>query len=157
MRSQEVVGLPSTIARSRRLIGLASLGLVLVLAALTYVHFWHRWPIGVGPAGPRVSRETFGKSWLDRQVLLVGIGDSITAGFGATPGHSYFSRLVANPGDEFEDMKGLCLSAVLPRLKATNVAVSGSISREHLERQIARLGRADSNTLGLIVITTGGN
>jgi len=42
-------------------------------------------------------------------------------------------------------------------LKATNVAVSGSISREHLERQIARLGRADSNTLGLIVITTGGN
>ena len=154
---QEAVGLASTVPRSRRLIGLMLLGLVLVLAALTYVHFWHRWPIGVGPAGPRVSRETFGKSWLDRQVLLVGIGDSITAGFGATPGHSYFSRLVANPGDEFEDMKGLCLSAVLPRLKATNVAVSGSISLEHLERQIARLGRADSNTLGLIVITTGGN
>ena len=54
-------------------------------------------------------------------------------------------------------MRGICLSAVLPSLRVTNLAVSGSTSIEHIERQLPRLPMADSNLLGIIVITTGGN
>ena len=51
-------------------------------------------------------------------MLLLGLGDSVTAGFGVPSPYSYFSRLVKNPDDEFEDMRGICLSAVLPNLRA---------------------------------------
>lgn len=54
-------------------------------------------------------------------------------------------------------MQGICLSAVLPGLSATNLAVSGSTSMEHIERQLPRLPTADSNVFGIVVITTGGN
>lgn len=81
----------------------------------------------------------------------------MTAGFGARKGYGYFDRLLANPADEFGDMQGICLRAVLPNLRATNLAVSGSTSMEHVERQLPRLPLAGSNTLGMVVITTGGN
>jgi lysophospholipase L1-like esterase len=90
-------------------------------------------------------------------VLLVGLGDSVTAGFGASKGHSYFQRLAANPEDEFPDMKGICLGAVLPRLKVRNLAVSGSTSLEHLQDQVPRVPPAGPETFGLVVMTTGGN
>lgn len=89
--------------------------------------------------------------------MLVGLGDSITAGFGARKGYSYFDRLIANPPDEFLEMDGICLSSVLPNLRATNLAVSGSTSAHLLEMQLGRLPMAESNLLGLVVITTGGN
>lgn len=51
-------------------------------------------PMGEGPAGPEVPMEPFTKVWSDQPVLLLGIGDSITDGFGASDGFSYFNRLI---------------------------------------------------------------
>jgi lysophospholipase L1-like esterase len=90
-------------------------------------------------------------------VFLVGLGDSVTDGFGARHGYGYFDRLVTNPPDEYFDMKGISLSAVIPHLLVTNLSVSGSISLELVESQLPRLRPVDSNTLGIVVITTGGN
>src|SRR5258708_655684 len=108
-------------------------------------------------AGPPAPRGAFARQWTYRDVLLVGLGDSVTAGFGARRGYGYFDRLVANPLNESADMKGLCLSTVLPHLRATNLSASGSVSLELLENKLPRLPVAGINTLGLIVITTGGN
>jgi lysophospholipase L1-like esterase len=88
---------------------------------------------------------------------LVGLGDSVTAGFGARKGYGYFDRLVKNPPDEFIDLNGICLSAVMPKLQFTNFAISGSTSLEHVERELPRLAMISSNVLGIVVITTGGN
>jgi lysophospholipase L1-like esterase len=143
--------------RIKRLVVLGCGGISLILAAAVYLYFWQSLPTGSGPAGPAVSPEAFSRTWTDKQVLLVGIGDSVTAGFGARRGYSYFDRLVTNPPDEFENMKGKCLRAVLPRLQATNLAVSGSTSGQHLLHQLPRLPNVGSNVIGLIVMTTGGN
>jgi lysophospholipase L1-like esterase len=132
-------------------------GLVLVIAASAYLYLWCSVPIGRGPAGPIVSGELFSRKWEDRPVLLVGLGDSVTAGFGARKGYSYFDRLILNPADEFQNMSGICLGKVLPRLNFTNLAISGSTSSELLEKELPRLPQAESNTLGIVVITTGGN
>lgn len=144
-------------AKSKRLITILVAGVVLLGATLFYlfIHFFH--PVGHGPAGSQVSRETFSSPWTDRPVLLVGLGDSVTAGFGARKGYGYFDRLVKNPPDEFTDMKGICLSAVMPRLQFTNFAISGSTSLEHVERELPRMATVNSNVLGIVVLTTGGN
>lgn len=128
-----------------------------VCAAGTWMHFWQSRPIGAGPAGPSVPRGEFARAWTERPVFLVGLGDSVTAGFGARKGYGYFDRLITNPPVEFPDMRGISLSAVLPDLRITNLAVSGSTSIDHIEKQLPRLPKADSNTLGIVVITTGGN
>jgi hypothetical protein len=94
----------------RRLIIIA-IGLVLISGAAIYRHYRLSLSVGEGPAGPGVPRDAFTKPWTARKVLLLGAGDSVTAGYGASKGHSYFDRLVANPKDELADMKGLCLSA----------------------------------------------
>src|ERR1039457_6259748 len=100
-------------------------------------------PVGAGPAGPRVPRAAFSRAWTERQVFLIGLGDSVTMGFGARRGYSYFDRLVANPPDEFPDMKGRCLSAVFPHLRTTNLSVSGTISIDHALNQLPHVPRAD--------------
>jgi lysophospholipase L1-like esterase len=89
--------------------------------------------------------------------LLIGLGDSVTAGFGASPGHSYFKRLVKNPDDEFPDMQGICLSEVLPNLESHNHSLSGTTSLECLDVLIPRFEVQDEETLGIVVLTTGGN
>jgi lysophospholipase L1-like esterase len=143
--------------RIKRISTLAAVGLVLIVAAAGYVYFWQTRPIGSGPAGVAVPAAAFSKVWTERRVLLVGLGDSVTAGFGARRGYSYFDRLISNPIDEFADMRGICLRTVFPHLQSTNLAVSGSTSAEHLAQQLPRLPLADSNTLTLVVVTTGGN
>src|SRR5689334_19218398 len=82
--------------RRRRLLVLGGIGLALVLATLGYRHFCLERPVGSGPAGPAVPAASFAKVWSTRSVVLVGMGDSITAGYGASPGHGYFDRLVRN-------------------------------------------------------------
>ncbi len=141
--------------KPRRLILLAVLAVV-IIGTLAFNHYWLARAVGSGPAGPQISRDAFSKPWTNRKILLLGIGDSVTAGFGASPGHAYFDRLVANPEDEFDDMRGMCLSAILPNLQHENISVSGSTSIEHL-KTIRRLKVHPSDTLGLIVMTTGGN
>jgi len=142
--------------RTRRIVRISAYVVVLSAAAWLVGFHLHR-PPGQGPAGPSVSREAFSAEWTRRPVLLLGLGDSITEGFGASAGKTYFDRLCLNPPDEFEDMKGLCLSAVIPELKNINRAVSGSTSLDHYDWQIANLPEYAEDVFGVVVITTGGN
>ncbi len=144
-------------ARQTRLWVLAFLAMVAVAAGLAYCQFWLWRPLGKGPAGPKIPRDLFERPWTNRPVLLVGLGDSITAGFGVSASHSFFNRLVENPEDEWPDMKGICLAAVLPNLRAVNLAVSGSTSLDHLDQIGKRLERQDPAVFGIVVMTTGGN
>ncbi len=124
------------------------------------IGWWHLWmarPMGSGPAGPFVDPTAFTHAWSERPVLLMGLGDSVTAGFGVARGRSYFERLIKNPPDEFADMRGLSLAKIFPMLSVTNLSISGSTSVQHLRSELPRLPRQSSNTLGLVVITTGGN
>lgn len=139
---------------------MAVIGGVFLLALLVLGAAWYFvWylPVGDGPAGPKIAAEPFQSTWTSRPVLLVGLGDSVTAGFGASPGCSYFQRLATNSPGDFPEMRGLCLSAVLPNLRVTNLALSGSTSLQHWRSQLPRLAVQPSNVLGLVVMTTGGN
>jgi lysophospholipase L1-like esterase len=158
-RSNRALMTPPTNRRRWARFAAGTLGItaVVVLAALAYWHFWLRWPTGTGPAGPPVDRTAFARMWSSREVFLVGMGDSITAGFGARPGHSYFERLVRNPPEEFGELQGVCLSRVLPKLRVTNLAVNGSTSLHHVRSQLPKLQRHTTNVLGLVLLTTGGN
>lgn len=140
----------------KRLMALGGVAVASVAALATYVHYYFARPVGRGPAGPVVARASFEKCWSDRPALLLGLGDSVTAGFGSTPGHSYFDRLFQNPPDEWDDMKGVCLQGVLPRMSAKNLSLSGSTSLEHIET-IRRMTVAAQDVMGIVVITTGGN
>jgi len=131
--------------------------MLLVAGALAYRGLWLSRPIGQGPAGPSVPREPFQHRWSDRKVLLLGLGDSITAGFGVGDAHSYVGRLAQNPSDEGPEMQGICLRAVLPNLRVLNLAVSGSTSLQHEEMIASRLPRQAADVFGLVVMTTGGN
>ncbi len=145
------------LSRSRRLSCLAVVGLLLVAACIIYRYFWLARPEGQGPAGPPVPRAPFQRVWTERPVLLLGVGDSVTAGLGASrPALSYFRRLVNNPSDEYEDLRGLCLSTVFPTLETVNIAVSGSNSIEHL-RSLEELPEQSPDRRGIVVMTTGGN
>ncbi|MHC4927962.1 MAG: hypothetical protein ACYTER_11700, partial [Planctomycetota bacterium] len=53
-------------------------------------------PIGTGPAGPVVAAEPFEKAWMDGPVVFLGVGDSITRGYGAPGGLTYFDLLEQN-------------------------------------------------------------
>jgi lysophospholipase L1-like esterase len=136
-------------------VGLLAISLLLAVAG--FWAFWLRRPIGEGPVALPVPRSSFARPWTTRPVLLVGLGDSVTAGFGASKGFSYFDRLITNPPGEFLDIAGLCLRTVLPNLAITNLAVSGSTSLQHAKSQILRLPRQPTNVLGLVVFTTCGN
>ncbi len=126
-------------------------------AGLFTEHFWLTRTEGTGPAGPDVPRAPFSTVWSRRPVRLVGLGDSVTAGYGASPGHSYFARLAQNPPDEWPGLSGVCLRAVLPNLRAENHAVSGSTSLDHADHEIPHLQCRPPEELGLVVLTTGGN
>ncbi|RMF37775.1 MAG: SGNH/GDSL hydrolase family protein [Planctomycetota bacterium] len=144
--------------RKKRLWAILVVGLLLVAGTTSYIQFFLVRPIGSGPAGPRVDPRYFAKRWTQRQVKLVGVGDSITAGLGAkSADHSFFNRLVRNPDDEYPDMRGICLSAVIPHLDTENLAVSGSTSQQHLDIVNERLSLQDPDVFGLVVLTTGGN
>ena len=150
-------------SKSRRLAIIVLIGVFVIAGTLGYLRyfatmrFWLPPPIGTGPAGPTIPKAPFQHVWTDRNVVLLGVGDSVTAGFGASPGHSYFDMLAENPGDDSPEMQGLCLKKVLPRLKATNIAVSGSDSLQHLSAQIDPLKPFPQDTLGIVVMTSGGN
>lgn len=137
-------------------LALASIGIASVAAVGAWIHFKLARPVGSGPAGPAVAREPFAKPWSDAPTVLVGFGDSVTAGYGSTPGHSYFERLFTNPTDEWEDMEGRSLSRVLPKLTARNLARNGSTSLEHFET-IRGLPVAPEDQRAVVVMTTGGN
>lgn len=132
-------------------------GAIAIVAAGLFINYRFHLPEGSGPAGPEVASEPFEKPWTERKVLLVGIGDSVTAGFGASKGKSYFDRLIENPPDEFPDMQGRSLSRVLPNLETKNIAVSGSNSLQHVDYVAEELPVQAEDVFGLVVMTCGGN
>jgi lysophospholipase L1-like esterase len=141
---------------SRRLLWILAIGGIVVGAALLFINYRFNLPEGRGPAGPPVAAEPFEKPWSDRKVLLVGVGDSVTAGFGAHQGKGYFDLLADNPPDEFPDMQGRCLRRVLPNLQVKNAAVSGSNSLQHVG-YVAELEKQPEDVFGIVVMTSGGN
>lgn len=142
----------------KRLAFLVTLALAAIGASLLYLYFFLLLPEGRGPAGPDVPREAFSEVWSERPVLMLGLGDSVTAGFGADPPErSYFARLASNPTDEFEELRGISLQAVFPNLEVRNLAVSSSTSDQHLKYQVEPLEAQPDTVFGLIFITTGGN
>lgn len=143
--------------QAKRLAAIVVLGVGVIGLVLAVRLFWFRLPAGDGPAGPDVPGELFASVWSSREVLLLGIGDSVTAGYGARRGYSYFDRLAASPPDEFPGMVDISLSRVFPNLKTRNIAISGTTSLQHVERQLTQLDAAFSDVMGVVVLTTGGN
>jgi len=143
--------------RSRRLVVIVLAGCTLLGGGLFYRHFWLIHPVGSGPAGRAVDRSLFENPWTDRSVVLLGLGDSVTDGFGASGGKSYFDRLVKNPSDEFDDMLGVNLRAVISNLEIHNLSMSGTTSQELVDYQLPRLSDVDGTAFGIVVMTTGGN
>jgi len=140
-----------------RLLTILLLGGLFAFLTLVYRYLQYARPIGSGPAGPTVARELFTQIWSDQSVLLLGVGDSVTAGFGARQTHSYFALLEKNPEDEYRNMEGRCLSAVLPNLSTQNIAVSGSTSLQHVKHIEERLQTQEPHIRGIVVMTSGGN
>jgi lysophospholipase L1-like esterase len=143
--------------RRRRIVFTLAAGALLIGSAVAYIQLHFVLPVGSGPAGSFVPLEPFAQSWSEREILLLGIGDSVTAGFGASPGNSYFERIANNPKDEFPDMQGRSLSHVFPRLRTLNLAQSGTNSLQHLERLKDKLEPQSKEVFGLVVMTSGGN
>lgn len=132
---------------------------VITLAVVFYIREYRfARPIGSGPAGPTVAAKPFESIWSERAVHVLGIGDSITAGLGArSEGHRYFNRVIGNPVDEYDSMKGICLSAVLPNLTHDNYAISGSESQVHLDVITDRVTEQPEGIFGIVLMTSGGN
>lgn len=116
-----------------------------------YLFIFH--PQGKGP----INIETQAASLKGtNSIWIVGMGDSVTAGFGATPGKSYWDRLIDNRVEEDPDLKGKCLKKIFPNLIATNLARSGSTSLQHMKNQLPFVPR-DSQRKAIVIMTTGGN
>ncbi|MDO5553274.1 MAG: SGNH/GDSL hydrolase family protein [Planctomycetia bacterium] len=154
-RSPEAVSLRRRLYRRIQMALLATLVLLLILLLLFLVRFYR--PFGKGPAGPPVNPSPFTETWTEHPVLLLGLGDSVTAGFGVSAPYGYVARLAENPPDDWEDMKGICLKRVLPNLEVMNAAVSGSTSLQHVNYFDTRLPDSFGEQFGLVVMTTGGN
>jgi hypothetical protein len=73
--------------KSKRVIFVLLAGLVLVGGMAAYLFFSFARPAGSGPAGPTIDHGMFSSAWTSRRILLVGLGDSVTAGFGARKGY----------------------------------------------------------------------
>ncbi len=114
-------------------------------------------PVGSGPAGPSVNRQAFSHTWSTQKHVLIGIGDSITEGYGATGDHGYFDLLVKNDDTAYPEMKGCDLSTVLPNLEHSNYSVSYTTSQEHLADQVPAIPKYPKIVKGIVVITSGGN
>lgn len=117
-----------------------------------------RHPVGTGPAGPFVAIEPFEDIWSNDRMALVGLGDSITRGFGASEKHSYFELLMENDDSQYPDMKGRDLKRVFPHLEFyNNYSLNCTVSEEHLKYQVPLVSVFPANVKGIVVITTGGN
>ena len=135
-------------------------GLVLLVA---FAACWYlligrfRHPAGSGPAGPAVGAECFSEAWSERKTIVVGLGDSITAGFGAARGRGSFALVVENDDEAYPDMMGRDLIHVFPDLDVLDYSRSYTVSAEHLEQQLPRISTFPDSMQGIVIMTTGGN
>ena len=125
------------IGELRRFISIAGLTLVLLVGGCSQALSSAEKPTPTGL--PQAT-------WSTRPIRFIGVGDSVTAGFGATEGHAYFDQLAHSD-----------LPAVFPNFEFTNYAVSGTISSQHLEKQIPKIPTFAPDVYGWVVITSGGN
>lgn len=114
-------------------------------------------PMGTGPAGPAIAAEPFEKTWHDRPVVLIGIGDSITRGLGAAKEHTYFNLLLHNDDAMYPDMVGRELTRVFTQLEYHNYALDYTISQQHIDQQLAAVPQYGPDVRGVVVLTSGGN
>ena len=114
-------------------------------------------PMGTGSAGPGINSEAFEKQWADQKLVMIGIGDSITRGLGASRRHSHFQLLVQNDDVQYPDMKGCDLSSVLPQLQTKNWARDFTVSQEHIEDQLPLVEVYPNDVHGIVLMTSGGN
>jgi len=114
-------------------------------------------PTGQGPAGTAIPIEPFQSVWSDKTVVLLGVGDSVTRGYGADQEHSFFALLQKNDDMQCADMAGRELAAVFPNIEAYNYAVDFTTSQYHLDKQLPLIPAWPDDVAGIIVITTGGN
>jgi lysophospholipase L1-like esterase len=114
-------------------------------------------PTGQGPAGPKVAPQPFAHTWGENQVVLLGVGDSVTWGLGASEGRTYFDLLQKNDDSLYPDMAGKDLAHVLSNMKVVNVARNYTTTEDHLNRQLPSIPTFDPNVFGIILITSGGN
>lgn len=98
------------------------------------------------PAAPPATSSTSPNAlWSQRQIHFLGLGDSVTRGFGASTGRGYFDQLSRR------------LQSTFPRLTAHNISVSSTTSGHHLNVQLPRVATASPDVYGWVVITSGGN
>lgn len=141
-----------------------AVGLVLLIMLIgTGFAFWRlRFVLmppsmGSGPAGPSVPSESFETIWTDREVVLIGIGDSITNGFGAPTGQGYFKLLENNQDEIYSDMQNKDLKTVLLNLSSHNYSQDYTVTQEHIDGQLPMVNTFEQNVFGIILITSGGN
>jgi len=112
-------------------------------------------PMGDGPAGPDVDASSFQSPWLDRPVVMVSLGDSVSTGYGAGPGLGYFDLIQKNADDVYPEMAGLELSRVLNIKRVEKLAQNSTNSIAH-EETIGRMQVWPKETFGVVCMTTGG-
>jgi lysophospholipase L1-like esterase len=114
-------------------------------------------PMGNGPAGPVIAEDPFYSFWSTKPVIFLGIGDSVTRGFGAAKEHTYFELLIKNDNRMYPDMKDRQLSTVFPAMTWRNYAQDYTTTQQHLDWQLSKISTYGKEVRGLIVITSGGN
>lgn len=160
---------PAPRARRRLRPRAVAIAVALLLPILLVVYrkygIWWTPPWGTGPAGPAVPAEPFRRPWREGKVLLIGMGDSITRGYGgieADPGdgyvreHGYLPLAARNLDEHFPDMRGKDLAAVFPDLEFLNAATDFTISREHLS-WLRVMPAYPPDVFAVVCISTGGN
>src|SRR5882724_2091929 len=120
-------------------------------AARYFLFGRYKHAVGSGPAGPAVATEAFQTAWSTNEFVLVGIGDSVTAGFGASKKHGYFDLLLQNDDTTYPDMRGRDLRHVLSNLTSQNFSVSYTVSDEHLD-QVSEVKSRPASVRGIVVI-----
>ncbi len=136
--------------------------LVSILLGLIYIDYrfdliGYNMPLGQGSAGPDVPTEAFSQIWSEDEHVLIGLGDSITTGFGTEPHLCYFSLLKNNDNEQYPEMAGCDLTSVFGNFSAKNHSQNYTISQEHVEEQLPRVQQYPANVKGIVVITSGGN
>ncbi|MCA9032408.1 MAG: SGNH/GDSL hydrolase family protein, partial [Planctomycetaceae bacterium] len=137
--SQEVPRKPWYSLSRKRVVLWLTLSVCSVGGALLYLEFWYHHPVGSGPAGPEVDAASFSTVWSERPVVLLGLGDSITDGYGASPGKSYFNLLLKPASTDTPSLQHCYLPVVLPNIKGQNDAISGTTSLELVDVTLPRL------------------
>lgn len=139
-----------------------AIGVVLILWALGCAgyrasFFTRQYPMGTGPAGPKIDNKILEKTQITDPVAFIGLGDSITRGFGTSKKLNYFELLQHNDDKVYPDMAGIDIAHIFASFEAKNYAVDYTVSQEHLDRQLPRIPQYPKDVTGIIVLTTGGN